>query len=637
MVIVTWYKRALVVIALLVVTGICYFPGLSGPFLLDDFTNLVRLEYLNGGLSGILLAIFDNTGDLLNRPLSYASFLINSSHWPSNPYAFKVVNLCLHLLVGAFVSAFLFALPLRDSRHQNVFCYFVVGLWLLSPLSVSTVLYVVQRMTILAMLFSMASIYCYLRFRIPLSVNRSIWWLLGGGLSVCAAILSKENGILVIPIIVVLEIYLRGIREVPRAPYWLNMGLAFGCILFCIVFSYFVIKSYALYEWRTYSLIDRLMSQGRILFEYAYLAYIPDVEKMSLYHDGFQWNIANSKLGWGAFWVLHLVVVGLLIKNWRRYSLMCFGVAWFYIGHMIESTFIPLEFMFEHRNYFPSLGLFIVAGAVAKSLYSKFELDSDWVKTVLFTAPVLVCSVALTYRAGLWGDEYSMSSKWAYYKHDSERAQYHFVGVLENSGMLEMAHQNMAAAARKYDRLGFYFRAWRMQCYVATDTAAAVKFPSNERIRAMEHSSEVALEFEVLLREWGKGECIPERIKNNRDIIDFIEAVLGMEYLDSKLHYKAGMLQNAGDFYKEQGWYTEAADVHMRLFSVQPTVDTALRNADLALKYGAYVYAEDYIVKARDINAALPWLAADRSAQINHLDEALKKKLEAVDDIDRGS
>ena len=52
----------------------------------------------------------------------------------------------------------------------------------------------------------------------------------------------------------------------------------------------------------------------------------------------------------------------LLVWRWGRY--LAFGIAWFLVGHSIESTVFSLELYFEHRNYFPGVGLFLLAGVL---------------------------------------------------------------------------------------------------------------------------------------------------------------------------------------------------------------------------------------------------------------------------------
>ena len=76
-------------------------PALNGPFLFDDFSNLINLDKINGTFNqshviDYLLSFQGSPG----RPISTLSFLINDYAWPSSPYSFKYTNLLIHLLNG---------------------------------------------------------------------------------------------------------------------------------------------------------------------------------------------------------------------------------------------------------------------------------------------------------------------------------------------------------------------------------------------------------------------------------------------------------------------------------------------------------------------------------------------------------
>ena len=87
---------------------------------------------------------------------------------------FKVVNLVLHLICGwvLFITVALLLRIMADSNltqlnstEQFYTAAVTSALWILHPLHVSTVLYSVQRMAILATLFSLLGIYFYLAMR----------------------------------------------------------------------------------------------------------------------------------------------------------------------------------------------------------------------------------------------------------------------------------------------------------------------------------------------------------------------------------------------------------------------------------------------------------------------------------------
>ena len=43
----------------------------------------------------------------------------------------------------------------------------------------------------------------------------------------------------------------------------------------------------------------------------------------------------------------------------KKQPLVSLGVLWFFTGHLLESTILPLEIAHEHRNYLPLLGIII--------------------------------------------------------------------------------------------------------------------------------------------------------------------------------------------------------------------------------------------------------------------------------------
>jgi len=58
---------------------------------------------------------------------------------------------------------------------------------------------------------------------------------------------------------------------------------------------------------------------------------------------------------------LSAVGLGLGLGLLRRSPLATFEILFLFAGHRLESTLIPLELAFEHRNYLPSLGLILAA------------------------------------------------------------------------------------------------------------------------------------------------------------------------------------------------------------------------------------------------------------------------------------
>lgn len=164
---------ALALAALLLLAFLLYLPGLQGNFILDDYANIVNnsqvhLERLDG--AGLAAAWDSGIASTLQRPLAMLSFAANHLFSGMNPYYFKLTNLLIHLLTTLGVYLLVRELArsasnAADERSCQLFALFVTACWALHPLNVSTVLYVVQRMTQLATLASVFALYLYCRWR----------------------------------------------------------------------------------------------------------------------------------------------------------------------------------------------------------------------------------------------------------------------------------------------------------------------------------------------------------------------------------------------------------------------------------------------------------------------------------------
>src|SRR5690606_38852764 len=88
-------KTALAAIALLLLTGLVYYPGLSGDFVFDDFGNIVfnnRIHAETLTWEAISRAAGAYQGPI-GRPLATISFALDYAIGGQSAYAFKVHNL----------------------------------------------------------------------------------------------------------------------------------------------------------------------------------------------------------------------------------------------------------------------------------------------------------------------------------------------------------------------------------------------------------------------------------------------------------------------------------------------------------------------------------------------------------------
>lgn len=363
-----WPLVALILFVL-VFTGILYVPGLNGPFVLDDAPNIGRAYIPDSGLAEMVYSVTHNGSGWLGRSVSMLSFVLTGIFYGLDPFGYKLHNLLLHLLNGVLLFKFLqLTLNVLDrnapARRTLQVAGVTTALWLLHPLLVSTVLYAVQRMTQLAVFFSLLALICYLVVRRAEQANARIHvvaWILFP-LCQLLAVLSKEIGAL-IPVYI-LAIELLGFRS-----SWAELKARKHVLVFLGLFvagplllggMFFLLKFDALtdYSTRTFTLADRLLTQVHALFYYIRMILLPRVRDMGLYHDDFPVVREIDALTAA----LILVLLALLASIWllrKRAPVLAFGLAFFFISHLLESTILPLEMVFEHRNYLPVAGLLL--------------------------------------------------------------------------------------------------------------------------------------------------------------------------------------------------------------------------------------------------------------------------------------
>ncbi len=151
---------------------------------------------------------------------------------------------------------------------------------------------------------------------------------------------------------------------------------------------------------------------------------LPRLEAFGLYHD----DIALSH-GFLDPWTTFPALVGLAGLLWlawwsrRRAPLLSFGIAWFFIGHALESTFLPLEIAHEHRNYVPLFGILLPV-AWGLGLLLKQGGPRRTVGVAIALVAIAYPAFVTILRAHLFGEEVRRTQIEAQHHPDSAQAHY---------------------------------------------------------------------------------------------------------------------------------------------------------------------------------------------------------------------
>lgn len=440
------YIPSLSFVGLAFLTFLVYFPGLQSGFILDDHSNLQALERISS--NGYIEYLLGGSSGPSGRPISLLSFALQAEHWPDNPFAFKLLNLIIHLangfLVYQIVSLLLAGKEQFGLGHRWL-ALAVTALWLLHPVQVSTVLYTVQRMTLLSSFFMLCGIYVYLCSR---NLYREGYKKAGlGGLLLSVflftplAVLSKEIGVLLPLYIVVIEYTLLQGQILSREWRYLSLTVLLSPLILLLV--YIGLKfdnTVASYAWRPFTMEQRLLTETVVLLDYMKVLVFPHPAAFSLYHDDYP--ISTGLFSPPVTMVCVLltgVLICLALFLRRKMAIVSFAILWFYAGHSLESSIFGLELYFEHRNYLPSIGVFFLLGISAIKLLSLLKTQTV-TKAILVMYFLLTVTVTVM-EVSLWRNTAVQIVEWARLHPQSQRALDDLWGVYAAVGETDKAKE----------------------------------------------------------------------------------------------------------------------------------------------------------------------------------------------------
>ena len=400
----------------LIVTFAAYYPGLSGPLILDDLNQLKGIIENSGTDSKALFDqyIISNSGPL-GRPVAMASFIGSAIGHGPDTWWWKYDNVMFHLISGLLVfwlaSLVLTATNQPGQKTSWLAAATIAAIWLLHPLHVSTVLYTVQRMTELSSLFVFAGLICYMKGRLRQIDLRPNGWLhigIGFCLFFPLAIFSKETALLFPVYCSLIEVLIFKFRGNTSTHAWVRnfhgvlfSGYLLAALYIVVNFSSFVLKNYAI---RDFTFAERIFTELRIVVLYLSQILLPSQSKMGFFHDDFT---LSTSLFSPVTTILSALLLAAILSSAvylrKRLPLYAFGILFFFAGHLLESTIFSLELVFEHRNYLPSLGILLAVLAILQSVVKQRKYLT-WIAAI----GLATMSLLTWQRADTWGSQATM-------------------------------------------------------------------------------------------------------------------------------------------------------------------------------------------------------------------------------------
>lgn len=358
--------------------------------------------------------------------------MLQKGSWPDNPFPFKLVNLCIHLLNGLLVYQLARVVaracrPEQDQARTTLVALLAAAAWLLNPIQLSGVTLVVQRMTLLMAFFLLLGLLAYLHGLLSehaTPMRRGLWMALGLWFCMGLSFLCKQNGILLPLFALVLDATV--LREyVTRLPGGLQRWrrlLIWPIVAFVVGFLIWTgWKSWGHSGIRDFTEGQRLLTEPRIVWDYISRIFAPHFGVYGLYHDAYTVSRTTTS-PWTTLPAL-LSVIAIGLAGWasrKRWPLFALAVLWYLGGQIIESSTVMLELYFEHRNYTPSIGLFLAAaiaiGGIRHDSRRKLALIASGIW-------VIACCITTGLSAQVYRSADRLAQAWAQQQPRSVRAQ----------------------------------------------------------------------------------------------------------------------------------------------------------------------------------------------------------------------
>lgn len=450
-----------ILIAALLTTTAIYWPGLHGDFIFDDYPNIIENQSVqphDASWASLVGAALSSPSSEFKRPLASLSLAANYLTTGLDPFWMKLTNLVIHLLNGLLVfllaRALLRCISKDESTRTDAVAALIAACWMMLPINLTAVLYVVQRMESMANAFVLLGLIGYVTGRRRMlktadtatpSRGTQEWawfWLCVASVTVPTIIgaLAKETAVMLPLYAAAIEWALfnfgtatvtegshAGFIKVKRQhkdPRIVGLFLLVLAVPLAIGLMWLLPSLLQPARWNTrnFTLDTRLMSEPRVIVDYMIWTVLPTPHALSFYHDDFQVS-AGLLTPWTTLASIIVIASLLAFMLWlrSRQPLAALGIALFLGCQLLTGTILPLELVYEHRNYFASFGLMLaIVPLLAVPRTSTFALS----RYVLLGGLVLCWAALTSLSAYAWGNPLRLAMDLANRAPQSPRAQY---------------------------------------------------------------------------------------------------------------------------------------------------------------------------------------------------------------------
>jgi len=396
-------KIAFTFLSLFALLIIIYGGSLNGAWIFDDEPNIILNKYVH--LKTLDWEYLQKTfygidQKKISRPVAYLTFGLNYYFGQLDTFGYHIVNLVIHFTAGIFLFLFIYRtlnLPRLKTEYGSssyAVALLATSFWAASPVNVTAVTYIVQRMASMAGMFYIMSMYFYLLGRADEGLWKKTVFFILSAVSAALAMGTKENSVMLPVSIYLYDLLL--IQGVSRENSVRGLKIIIlPALIVASIVTIFFIDVYSLlrlgdYAIRPFTMWERVLTETRVIVFYISLLLYPVSSRLMLNHD---FIISRSLIEpWTTMAAILFILgcLGLAIAMSRKKPLIAYCILFFFLNHVIEGSVIPLELVFEHTNYIPSM-LFFVPIAI----FAVYVLDYFSYKKVIQMSVAMLISFLL--------------------------------------------------------------------------------------------------------------------------------------------------------------------------------------------------------------------------------------------------
>ncbi|HUI44924.1 MAG TPA: glycosyltransferase family 39 protein [Nitrospirota bacterium] len=299
------------------------------------------------------------------RPIVNLSLLLNYALSGLNVIGWHIFNISCHIANSIFVYLFILwtlelpALRDRYAYRSRRMALFGALLFALHPIQTEAVTYIISRTELIATFFYLATILFFIN---GARTGKFAYFI--GSVAMAALAMGSKEWAVTLPAMLILYdfLFLSNSKFKPvlsRLGWHALVALSWSVLIYDMSTTQMNGVGFGISGQKGITPLTYLLTSLNVLWTYMRLLILPINQNLD-----YGYPLAKTLFEFPTMisFIAHVGVVAVSIWLYvkKRWTLIPFGFAWFYIALSPTQSFVPiLDVIFEHRVYMPSIGLII--------------------------------------------------------------------------------------------------------------------------------------------------------------------------------------------------------------------------------------------------------------------------------------